>query len=289
MSGNLLGKRSVSFKSHTTKANVFEDLFSDASARLALYQTLHSEDTGVTAEDIELITLSHIFLRGRYNDLGMRVGSRLIVLVEAQSIWSPNIIPRSIMYLSDTWNRYGAAQEFDWYSSTTVPLPEAELYVVYTGDRKDVKTSITLSEEFFGGWKTAIDATVKVLIYDGGNDIINQYIAFCRKIDECRRKYPKDARKAITEAIDFCIESGILADYLKKRRPEVINIMIALFSEEHAREMERVNERKEALEEGQQRIFSLYNKLKNAGREKEFDLASKDPLILEHLYKEFDL
>ena len=62
------------------------------------------------------------------------------------------------------------------------------------------------------------------LIYDGDDDIINQYIAFCRKTDECRLKYPKDARKAVTEAIDSCIASGILANYLAKRKPEVINI-----------------------------------------------------------------
>ena len=236
----------------TVKATVFEDLFSDPQKQLELYKVLHPEDKTITVDSVEEITLTHIFLRGRYNDLGMMVRNRLILLVEAQSTWSVNIIPRCIMYLADTWNRYGVKHKFNWYGETKVELPEAELYVVYTGEGQIDKTRITLSEEFFWGKETSVNATVKVLHYKGGNDILDQYIAFCHTLNRQRKKYPDDAKKAVTETILICIEKGILKEYLEERGKEVTNIMLTLFTEEQARKMEIASERKEAHAEGRE-------------------------------------
>ena len=41
---------------------------------------------------IEEITIYNVLVDGLYNDLGFRVGDRQIILVEAQSTWSVNII-----------------------------------------------------------------------------------------------------------------------------------------------------------------------------------------------------
>lgn len=235
---------------YTLKASVFEDLFSDENMRFRLYQSLHPEDQVTVMEDVREITLSNIFLKGRYNDLGMMVGDKLILLVEAQSTWSVNIIPRCIMYLADTWNRYGVEKEFNWYGAKKVDLPEAELYVVYTGDKKLDKKEITLSQEFYNGKKTALEATVKVLTYDGGDDILDQYITFCAVLNEQRRKFSGDDRLAITETIRICIARDVLADYLKKRAEEVVTIMLTLFTQQQAHDMEIANERKEARAEG---------------------------------------
>lgn len=48
----------------------------------------------------------NILLDQSYNDLGFQVGSRLVVLVEAQASWTPNIIVRCLMYLAQTYQEY---------------------------------------------------------------------------------------------------------------------------------------------------------------------------------------
>ena len=232
------------------KASVFEDLFSDPKNLLALYKALHPEDTAATEADLKHVELRNILTKGRYNDLGFMVGSRLMILVEAQSTWSVNIIPRCFMYLADTWNQFFIAEGSDLYSSKAVTIPEPELYVIYTGDKQIDKKSISLTDEFFGGKETAVETIVTVLQYDGGTDIIDQYITFCKVLDGQREEYPEDPKMAVQEAIRICMEEGVLEEYLHERAKEVVNIMLTLYSQEQATKMMLAAERKEALAEG---------------------------------------
>lgn len=115
--------------------------------------------------------------------------------------------------------------------NTIVDLPKPELYVIYTGERKERPEYITFKDEFFGGQDVALDAKVKV-IYDGQpGDIINQYVTFTKVANDQMKKYGR-TRKAIEETIRICINEDILADYLKEREVEVMDIMITLFDEE---------------------------------------------------------
>lgn len=84
----------------------------------------------------------------------------------------------------------------DLYKSKKVELPKPELYVIYTGERKTRPSEITLSDEFFGGEKTAVEMTVK-MIYDGNKgDIISQYVTFTKVVDEQRKLYGR-SKKAV--------------------------------------------------------------------------------------------
>ncbi|MDE6894975.1 MAG: hypothetical protein K2P43_02140 [Lachnospiraceae bacterium] len=76
-----------------------------------------------------------------------------MILVEAQSTWSSNIIIRALEYLVNSYRRYFSDNNMDLYKSKKVELPRPELYVIYTGDRKTRPSEITLSEEFFEGKK----------------------------------------------------------------------------------------------------------------------------------------
>lgn len=236
---------------NTLKASVFEDLFSDPQRRFELYKVLHPEDVDIAIDDVQKITLTQIFLKGQYNDLGLIVRNKLIVLAEAQSTWTVNIIPRCVMYLGETWLRYGAKHEFDWYDEEKVELPDTEMYVVYTGDKKIDKKEISLSEEFYDGRKTAIEAVVKVLTYSGGNDILDQYITFCKIFNEQRAMYPDDKPFAVRETIRICIERNVLKEYLLDRREEVATIMLTILDQEAATKAMIANERKKAAKEAE--------------------------------------
>ena len=52
-------------------------------------------------------------------------------------------------------------------------IPKPELYLIYTGDRKNIPDSISLSNEFYDGDRISIDAEVKVLYQENHMGIRN--------------------------------------------------------------------------------------------------------------------
>ena len=84
----------------TVKDSVFTSLFREKKYLLQLYRSLHPEDTETTEEDLADITIKNILVDGIYNDLGFIAADRLMILVEAQSTWTMNIVVRAFLYLA---------------------------------------------------------------------------------------------------------------------------------------------------------------------------------------------
>lgn len=213
------------------KDSVFTDLFQNKKYLLQLYQALHPEDTEVTEDALADITIKHVLIDGDYNDLGFSVSNRLMVLVESQSTWTYNIIIRALMYLVQTYHDYFKRTNQNLYGSKKVTMPKPELYVIFTGDRKKVPDTISLSKEFFVGEKISIDAEVKVLYQENENDIIGQYIIFTKIYNE-QRKLHGATKKAILETIRICKDRNVLKEYLESREKEVVDMMMTLFDDE---------------------------------------------------------
>ena len=102
MEGKMIMENTIAAK-RTVKDSVFTDLFAEPKYLLQLYKSIHPEDTEVTEEDLETITLENIFTDDIYNDLGFIKGDKLMVLVEAQSTWTSNIIIRGLEYLVNSY------------------------------------------------------------------------------------------------------------------------------------------------------------------------------------------
>ncbi len=215
----------------TIKDSVFTDLFQDKKYLLQLYKALHPEDNEVTEDKLTDITIKNVLTDNIYNDLGFVVGDRLMILVEAQSTWTMNIIIRGLMYMVQTWHEYFGRTKQNLYKSRKVTIPKPELYVIFTGERKTKPSEVTLSQEFFGGEDCCIDVKVK-MIYDGREgDIINQYVVFTKVCNEQIRLHGR-TREAILEAIRICKDRNVLREYLIKRESEVVDIMMILYDEE---------------------------------------------------------
>ena len=231
------------------KDSVFTFLFSDPEELIKLYRTLHPEDKKTTEKDLVDITYKSVLFDGQYNDLGFRVGDSIIILVEAQSTWSVNIIVRMLCYLAETYKSYFAEREISLHNSVKVKLPRPELYVVYTGSRRKRPEKITLSEEFFGGEKTAVDVEVKILYGDKPGNIVTEYVEFTRIFDRQTKKYGL-TQKAIKETIRLCYEKKILLRFLQKREVEIMTIMDATYEQRIANKNLRKRERAKGKAEG---------------------------------------
>lgn len=271
------------------KDTVFTDLFRDPKYLLQLYRCLHPEDREATEEQITQVTRKGILTNSLYNDLGFLIEDRLIILVEAQSTWSINIILRVLMYLTQTYQDFlnQKGQEQSVYSSTKVSIPKPEVYVIYTGRRTERKEVLTLSEEFFGGQECALEVRVKIIRDGKQGDIINQYVAFTRVFDEQIRQYGR-TNQAVWETIRICRDEDILKEYLRNREKEATSIMMSLFDEETIMRTYIASERRIAqkegreegrvrgLEEGRQEgtLFALRNLMKNTGMSVEQAMAA---------------
>lgn len=215
---------------YTVKDSVFTNLFQDKEYLIQLYQTLHPEDVDVTEDELTDITIHNIMTDDIYNDLGFSVGDRLLILAEAQSSWSVNIIMRSLMYLMKTYQDYFAKTKQNIYKSKKVTFPKPEMYVIFTGERKDQPEYISLSEEFFGGQDVFLDVKVRVLYGSGEDDIISQYVTFTKVYNE-QMKIHGRTREAILETIRICKDRNVLKKYLEEREKEVVAIMLAMLDE----------------------------------------------------------
>ena len=237
---------------YTAKDSVFTDLFRDKKYLLQLYQALHPEDKTATEESIHSVTLKNILLDQSYNDLSFQVGSRLVVLVEAQSSWSPNIVVRCLMYLAQTYQEYFESTGQNVYSRKRLNLPKPELYVIYTGSRKAHPDCLCLTEEFFDGSESAVEVRVK-MIYDGREgDIIHQYVAFTRIYNEQIKLHGR-TREAVMEIIRICKEEDILKEYLRTREKEVVDIMMMLFDDDYILKTYIESEKREAAKKAAQK------------------------------------
>ena len=129
-------------------------------------------------------------------------------------------------------------------------LPKPELYVIFTGNKGRKPDKISLSEEFFEGADIDIEVKAKVIYESDTDDIINQYIIFCKVFNEQTKQHGM-TQKAVTETIRICKDRNVLREYLLDREKEVVTIMMSLFDEEqimrtYAKDIEKETERKTA-------------------------------------------
>ena len=216
----------------TAKNSVFLDLFQDKKNLLKLYQTLHPEDTDATEDTLDIVTIDNVLTDNLYNDLGIMAGNnRLLLLLEAQSSWTVNILIRILLYLAQSYHEYFERTSQSLYKSTKVKMPKPELYIIYTGNKGKKPDIISLSQEFFDGADIDIEVRAKVIYESDTEDIINQYIIFCKVFDEQRKLYGM-TEQTVKETIRICKDRNILREYLISREVEVVTIMMSLFDDE---------------------------------------------------------
>ena len=124
--------------------------------------------------------------REMYNDIGLQVRHEMILLIEAQSTFSVNIVLRILLYLAEDYKEYAEEQKFNLYGREAVTIPRPELYVVYARDREDVPEALLLSTLYSGAGDAGVH--MQVLLGTRNGDIVDQYVRFCKIADEERKQ-----------------------------------------------------------------------------------------------------
>ena len=103
------------------------------------------------------------------------------------------------------------------------------------------------------------------------------------------RKYQKTLpfKSAIEKAIDECIDAGILKEFLKKNRAEVLRMSIFEYDQEKHMQQERDASREAGREEGQfLKLINLVIKKINKGNtpEQTADMLEEDIWVIKNIY-----
>jgi hypothetical protein len=214
------------------KSYMFSTLFSDVESIIDLVNALLGTDYAADTP-AEIATLENVLSSGPLNDLAIILNDTLLVLVEHQSTVNPNMAYRMLEYVVEIYKRRTASE--DLYSTVLVKLPRPVFVVLYNGTRKLPAREIQrLSSAFskalpafsgLGGLE--LEVTV-INMNDPGNKgtikackLLSEYSIFVKRLFRYRT-LTSSATEALNKAVDACIAQGVLKDFLKKHRKELL-------------------------------------------------------------------
>ena len=102
-----------------------------------------------------------------------------------------------------------------------------------------------------------------------------------------------ECRAAVDQAVDFCIGEGVLADFLKRHRTEVTEMILTEYNEELHIRNEKALSYQEGIEQGRLQEAGKLNALNNRLiRDKRFDelkRSTEDPDLQKKLLEEYGI
>ena len=258
------------------KDTVFRMLFSDRNNLLSLYNAVN----GSNYEDpdaLEIVTLENAVYMGMKNDLAFIVDTGLF-LYGHQSTYNPNMPLRDLFYISGEYQKL--VNHKSLYSSVLQKLPAPNFIVFYNGSEREEDCWTNYLSESYENLAGEPNLELKVLtlnINEGHNpelmeqcQILREYAQYVAKVREYAREADLDT--AVEQAVNDCIQNGILAEFLRKNKSEVIAMSIF----EYDKEEEERKLRKAEYEAGVSAGFSdgFDNGFNNG-----IDTAKKDAAI----------
>lgn len=265
------------------KDRLFRFLFEkDREALLQLYNALNGTDYR-DASQLEIVTIESAVYVVMKNDLAFVLAGTLN-MYEHQSTYSPNLPVRFLIYLAQEYQTVIEQAERSLYGAGLISLPTPKCVVFYNGTKEmPEEQTLRLSDAFDD--KTAkadVELNVRMLNINHGHNrllmekcrVLKEYAQFV----DITRKFmleEKHVETALAEAVDYCIEKGILEMFLRKNRAEVLGMLLEEFD---MKKYERTL-RSEGLEEGmelgrqqgiEQGIRCMIEVLQEAGQAKAY-------------------
>jgi len=219
------------------KDSVFVDLFFEYESAeendIALYNALHDVPLPKGTK-VQKVRIEDVLYMNFKNDISFGIEGKVIIFGEHQSTINENMPLRNLMHVGRVYEQLVPID--DRYKRRVVPLPKPEFYTFYNGKESWGKEkTLRLSDAYvIQDEEPMLELVVKMINISPkmGHEVLErcqvlkEYGQFIDTIQELQDEGNPDA---IKHAIEKCIEQGILADYLKKRGSEVVNMLIAKY------------------------------------------------------------
>ena len=227
----------------TYKDSVFRMLYSRKEELLSLYNALNGTDYQ-DPEQLEVTTLENAIYMNMKNDVSFLLDAEMM-LYEHQSTWNPNMPLRDLIYITRLLEKYVNRESL--YASTPVRIPAPHFVVFYNGS-SDASEDVILKlsdafEERKGSHLERKEPELELKVHflninQGYNEELMERCRTLREYSEFVARIRRYAagETAIEEAVDRavteCIAEGILADFLRSQRAEVVAVSIFEYNEE---------------------------------------------------------
>ncbi len=292
-----MGKNRKSHVNRQYKDRLFKFIFREKGDLLDLYNAVNNTDY-TNPEDMEVNTLEDVVYMGMKNDASFLI-KNVLNLYEHQSTFSPNLPLRGLFYFSKLYQKL-VGNRGDIYSSKIIELPYPQFIVFYNGTKEEPERQLLeLNAAYPVGCdkeNAALQCRAVVLNINLGYNA--NIMKKCKKLEEYARfiaairgyleeKYTIE--EAVSEAMDECIQSGILKEILVNHREEVRSMVLTEYDEQAHIKNEREIALEEGRKEGEEKVSRLIQRLLENGQTQEALRVTCDVDYREKLYMEFHM
>ena len=279
------------------KDRLWRMIFNNKEDLLQLYNAINHTDYQ-NPDDLEVNTLEDVLYLSMKNDVSFLVGGTMN-LYEHQSTFNPNMPLRGVFYFSRLYEGYVADNNLMIYHEKRVRLPKPKYIVFYNGTKNQPDSmELRLSDCFENTDNEApcLECTATMLNINYGHN--QELMKHCRRLKEysifvqCVREYIQSepsVEDALEKAIDTCINQDVLADFLKKHRAEVTNMILTTYDKDLYEKTLKEDAREEGRKEGMEYLNQLNKYLLKAKRYSDLERATEDIEYQKKLLKEFGI
>ncbi len=287
------------------KDTIFRMLFSEPEHLLSLYNAVSGKNYQDPAA-LNIVTLENAVYMGMKNDLAFVLEMGLY-LYEHQSTYNPNIPLRDLFYIASEYQALVDGKSL--YSSGIQKIPTPKFIVFYNGlDRKvPDRMELRLSDAYENPTdEPDLELKVTMLnINDGHNEelmnschVLQEYAKYVARVRKYVAEMPLD--EAVERAITECISEGILADFLRKNRAEVVKVSIFEYDKEkeekklrkaefeYGREQGRIEGERSGRTEGETMLLTLIAKM-SAGGDSDKVTQLNNPEVLKAMKEKYGI
>ena len=241
------------------KDNVFCMLYRDKENLLSLYNAVNGTEYR-DAEGLKVVTLEQAICARMHNDAAFIIGTSLN-LYEQQSTVNDNIPLRNLYYIAEELKQLIPTKNL--YGRKAVKIPVPRFVVFYNGKEEQPEEKILKLSDLYETREREVETeldlelVVRQININSGHsaDILRKceslkgYMILVDKVRE-KRAAGQDIKSAVTEAVDECIREGVLSEFFREHRSEVIEMGIYEIDDETFEQVIREEGREEGVSIG---------------------------------------
>jgi hypothetical protein len=234
------------------KSSVFARFFNDGEKLIEAYNAIGGKAYPRDAE-LEINTLGEALYLDRINDVSFLLDGKLIVLIEHQSTINENMPLRLLIYIGRVYEKI--LENRNIYKQKLIKIPKPEFIVLYNGEKEYPDKSVLRLSAAFAEVDAPdmLELTVDVYNINPGHNAeilqrsksLNDYASFISRVRE-NRANGATLDDALKEAIVYCINNGIMKEFLEANGSEVANLLFTEFNMDDAIEVWKEEGKEEA-------------------------------------------
>ena len=210
--------------------SVFRSFFNNPTRLLSLCNAILGTNH-TNSNDLNINTLEGIFFNKQKNDISCTIDNNFLILIEHQTSVNENMPFRCLSYVTELLNNL-IKNKHKLYHKGLIKFPRPKFFVFYDGDKYEpLQRKMRLSDAFDGD-SDSLELVVTAFNINYGLPQpllkschhLNDYSTLVGKVKEGIR-LGLSRRDAISRAVKFCLDNGIMGNYLIEHSEEVFNML----------------------------------------------------------------